>query len=219
MRAYAIRVGLLVVNLACASASQAGLLEPLSINRYVEAFRYPSDVVQTATGVDPFSATVSTPGGLATATQNSTVTADTISISGSAAAYGDPDLGSSATSYFREQFTLTLRTPYQFSSEWNTGSYVGQNVHFYLSTASETVFEQYTARTGTWTWATGGYLDPGQYTYRVTAFADAYPMSGSSWPSMSFSATFSLTPEPATLALAGLGALSLVRRRRAAAQH
>ena len=158
-----------VVPLICASVAQGSLLEPVYIERYVEAFRWPDNPIQYGTGVAPFSAAVSTPGGLATATQNSTITADTVSITGSASAYGDSDLGSFAGLLFKEKFIITSRTPYRFSSEWNMGGYPGQGVHFYLSSTSDTIFEQYGDRTGNWTWATGGYLDPGQYTFSRTA--------------------------------------------------
>ena len=210
MRTHIMPLGLFVSF--CASIAQAGLLDPVSISRYVDA----TGIKQTATGTEPFSGMVNLPDGRASAMQQSTITADTIAISGSASSSGDVDSYAWAASRLREEFVLTDRSPYRFSAEWNMNDDAAEDLGFYLSGPSGDLFRGF--RSGSGTWTSRGYLDPGQYAFGVAGSVGAGKDHWSS-PSMSFSATFSLTPEPATLALAALGALALVRRRRAAAQH
>ncbi len=197
--------------LVCGSAAQATLLEPDDIGRYVTVRGGGPQIWQPATGVDPFSATLTSANGLATATQNSTITVDTISISGSASASGDDDNIAAAGSYLQEQFTLTSQTPYRFSTDYINNGEVSSHLTVYLTWASGDIFRQFFYDDGTW--ASSGYLEPGQYTIGVGGTAGAEDFYWSS-PSMSFSATFSLTPEPATGALLGIGALGLLRRPR-----
>jgi len=210
MRTYILPLGLF--TLSCASVAQGGLLEPISIDRHVRALRG-SEILQYGTGVDPFSATVTSPDGLCTASQNSTITVDTISITGSASGYGTASLGSLAGSYLQEKFILMSRIPYRFSLEWSMNNDESSMVSVHLTGPSGDIFREFRDY-GNGTWTSRGYLDPGQYDYYVNGGTSAYPDYGWTWPSMSFSAEFSLTPEPATLALAALGALALMRRPR-----
>lgn len=202
----------------CGSFAQAGFVNPVSIDRHVVARRWPDEVRRDGIGVVPFTATVTTPDGLATASQNSTINEDTISISGSASGYGDSDIGCTAVSVLRESFILTSRTPYRFSIQWvfECEEYDSPGLEFRLHKTPYTGFifkGNYGQPFQNSSWSSAGYLEPGQYVYHVQGSVFVYGGGGPAYPRMTFSATFSLIPEPATATLFALGGLGLIRRR------
>ncbi len=109
----------------------------------------------------------------------------------------------------------TFSASFSASVEWSMNADESSSLDVWLADtiAHQNIFWPQ-ALTGIGTWSSSGYLDPGQYAFGANGHTSAYPMSGWEWPSMTFSATFSLTSEPATLALAALGTFGLVRRRR-----
>ncbi len=196
--------------IAWSSIAQAGLLEPVYIYRSATAYSPPTELSQYGTGVDPFSATVAYAG--ASATQDSTITADTITISGSAAGSSWVYGYSEGTVLFREKFSLASPTPYRFSFAWDMNPDAWSNALAWLEGPSGIVFRQ--NEHGSGTWSIQGFLEPGQYDFNVTFASSGSGQLEPSSPMVSVSATLSLTPEPATAALLGLGALGLLRRRR-----
>ncbi len=215
MHAYTRIPGWVGLILFSTSIAQGGFLDPIDISRKVYASQWPGPetVKEYGTGIDPFSATVSTPGGGASATQNSTITAEAISINASASAYSGATR--EAGWLLLEQFALTSWTPYVISFGWsmNDSDLALTNSYVRLDGPSGIVFLEYRF-SGDGTWTSRGYLEPGQYEYWVDGGARVEDYGPPSHPTVDFWAEFSLTPEPATAALLGVGALGLVRRRR-----
>ncbi len=210
MRDHLTPVVLFAFTMSSVPVATAGLINPTYLLRSVSAYKSPNEVEQESTDLGPFSASVSIPG-YAFAAQDSTITADTIAITGSASSYGNDYQVAQGTSSLREQFVLESSVPFRFSFEWDINGEVQSSAVVYLKGPSGDIFRQI-QHSGSGTWSAAGYLEPGEYDFGASGGTSTDVPSGFSNPTVDFSATFSLTPEPATAALLGFGALGLLRR-------
>jgi len=209
---------------ASVSVARASLLEPISIQRYVQASSWAGGSYndsKNGVGVTPFSAQAYTPGAISR--QTSSITATSVAVSGFASGCDDETTGTvgMSRSYFREEFIVFDDSEYSITLDWDITGYgcinssvnvslEGWNVYDWEGTVFETIREGY-GLGGSGTWAGSGIIYPGIYTLIIEGTGKTW-WGGDLWAHTTFDANFTLTPEPTCAAMFGVAVLFVARR-------